>query len=210
MNLVWVAKKKGAHNRCAFGICFFWIYFPIWTMDKRVWCCEMSHVATSTPGCAICSTWIQQGKKSRVIHDSWTSEFLLKPWKNEFPWRKWKPLQKVMKFRMSVEILNTWISVKEMTSYYEFPNFRWQPENINMNFRQGNESATEIHEFPNFRWHPENMNFRQGNESTTEIHEFPSRKWNSWISEFPLTCWKMNFRQGNESTTEIHEFANFR
>ena len=43
-----------------------------------------------------------------------------------------------------------------------------------MNFRQGNESATEIHEFPNFRRDVENMNFRQGNESTTEIHEFPN------------------------------------
>ena len=45
-------------------------------------------------------------------------------------------------------------------------------------------------------------------------HEFPSRKWkhcrNSWISEFPLTCWNMNFRQENESTAEIHEFPNFR
>ena len=43
-----------------------------------------------------------------------------------------------------------------------------------MNFRQGNESTTEIHEFPNFRKDVENMNFRQGNESTTEIHEFPT------------------------------------
>ena len=59
--------------------------------------------------------------------------------------KEMKPLQKVMKFRMSVEILNTWISVKEMTSYYAFPNFRWQPENMNMNFRQRNESTTEIH-----------------------------------------------------------------
>ena len=43
-----------------------------------------------------------------------------------------------------------------------------------MNFRQGNESTTEIHEFPNFRRDVENMNFRQGNEITTEIHEFPN------------------------------------
>ena len=42
-----------------------------------------------------------------------------------------------------------------------------------MNFRQGNETTTEIHEFPYFRRIVENMNFRQGNETTTEIHEFP-------------------------------------
>ena len=70
-----------------------------------------------------------------------------------------------------------------------------------MNFRQGNESATEIQEFPYFRWNPENMNFRQGNESTTEIHEFPYFRWKPE---------NMNFRQGNESITEIHEFPYFR
>ena len=43
-----------------------------------------------------------------------------------------------------------------------------------MNFRQGNESTTEIQDFPNFRRDVENMNFRQGNEITTEIHEFPN------------------------------------
>ena len=42
-----------------------------------------------------------------------------------------------------------------------------------MNFRQGNETTTEIHEFPYFRRHVENMNFRQENETITEIHEFP-------------------------------------
>ena len=56
------------------------------------------------------------------------------------------------------------------------------------------------------------MNFRISVDMLK--NEFPSRKWkhcrNSWISEFPLTCWKMNFRQGNESTAEIHEFPNFR
>lgn len=62
-NLVWVAKRKGARNPVCVWHLFFWIYFPIWAMDRRVWCCEMSHVATSTPGCAKCSTWIQQEKK---------------------------------------------------------------------------------------------------------------------------------------------------
>ena len=40
-----------------------------------------------------------------------------------------------------------------------------------MNFRQENETTTEIHEFPYFRRNVENMNFRQGNETTTEIHD---------------------------------------
>ena len=67
-----------------------------------------------------------------MIHELANVRWHVEKWISD---KEMKPIQKVMKFRTSVEILNTWISGKEMASYYEFPNFRWLPENINMNFR---------------------------------------------------------------------------
>ena len=147
-------------------------------------------------------------RKWNHYRNSWISEFPLTCWKmnfrqgnestaevHEFPNFRWhvekwisvkemKALQKFMNFRISVDMLKNEFPSRKWKHYRnswfsEFPLTCWK-----MNFRQGNESNTEIHEFPNFRWHPENMNFRQGNQSTTEIHDFPNFRWHveKWIS----------------------------
>ena len=138
----------------------------------------------------------RQGNESTTeIHDSPNFRWHVEKWISV---KEMKALQKFINFRISVDMLKTWMSRK----WKHYRN-SW----ISVDMLKTWISVKEMKALQKF------MIFRLSVDMLK--NEFPSRKWkhyrNSWISEFPLTSWKnMHFRQGNESTTEIHDFPNFR